>query len=54
MSHRRVKVEEICRDCSPNFFEINNNAPSFFLDLTKTHLLCETPNMECFAKIINR
>ena len=25
-----LKVEEICRDSSPNFCEINENAPEFF------------------------
>ena len=35
------------------FCEINNNAPSFSLDLPEAHLPCETPDMECFAKIVN-
>ena len=32
---------------------MNNNAPSFSLDLPEAHLPCETPNMEYFAKIVN-
>ena len=44
-----LKVEEICRDSSPDFFEINYNAPSFSLDLPEAHLPCETRNTECFA-----
>ena len=40
-----------------NQFEMKDtciyNAPSFSLDLIKVHLPCETPNMECFAKIVN-
>ena len=35
------------------FCEINNNALSFSVDLPVAHLPCETPNMECFAKLIN-
>ena len=46
-------MDEICRDCSPVFCEINNNVPSFSKDLPEAHLPCQTPNMECFAKIVN-
>ena len=35
------------------FWDINNSAPSFSLDLAETHLPCETPNTECLAKIFN-
>ena len=50
-----LKVEEICRDCSPVFFYgISDNAPGFCLAISETYLWpCETPNMKCFAKIIN-
>ena len=48
-----LKVEEICRDCSLIFCEINDNAPSLCLILSEVHLPCDTPDMECFAKIVN-
>ena len=47
-----LKVQEICRYCSPDFLW-NDNAPIFLLDLPEAYLPCETPNMECFAKIVN-
>ena len=48
-----LKLEEICRDRSPMFCEINDNVPGFCLVLSEAHLPCEIHNMECFAKIIN-
>ena len=35
------------------FCELNDNAPSFCLALSEAHLPCGTPNMECFAKVVN-
>ena len=35
------------------FCEINDKVPSFSLDLAKAQIPCETPKMECFAKIAN-
>ena len=35
------------------FCEVNDNALSFSLVLSEAHLPCETPNMECFSKIVN-
>ena len=48
-----LKVQEVCRDSSPDFYKINDNAPSFSLVLPEVHLTCEAPNMECFAKIVH-
>ena len=51
-----LKVEEICRDCSPDFLWIKWQRTKFFFFLfflPEAYLTCETPNMECFAKIVN-
>ena len=32
-----LKVEKICRDCSPNFCEISDNAPGFCLVLSEAY-----------------
>ena len=47
-----LKVQKICRDCSPDFLW-NDNAPIFSLDLPEAYLPFETPNIECFAKIVS-
>ena len=47
------KVEKIYRYCSLTFSEINGNAAGFCLVSSETNLPSKTPNMECFAKIVN-
>ena len=49
-----IKLNKKSAEIAVLFFcEVNDNALSFSLVLSETHLRCETPNMEWFSKIIN-
>ena len=49
-----LKVEEITEIVALIFCGISENAPRFCLALSEAYLqLCETPNLKCFAKLVN-
>ena len=47
------EVEEICRDCSPDFLWKITYSRILFSLIRAIFMTCETPNMKCFAKTVN-